>query len=392
MGCRSGCLVSSASVQALFCGSCSAFKWSFDGSVGENVVSLSYSSAILGPAPQKRFSGLGLSGRSLKNGFKVFWRLPRSHYIKMYPESEHLSPYPVTTLFQSLFVWNWILNLATTDLAPKSPPCFSLITLHFIIHEVARVVLFKYAGSFGTSAQNLPHCPECERLYIICTSCPSPASSLTYLSSVDSHPATWPPVVPQICQVPSYHESLHCFPLHPECSSLDGCMAYYLTSGFTWMPSDWGLLWPYSVYLHHCECLHAQSLQFCPTLCDPWTIALQAPLSMGFPRQEYCSGLPLPSPGHLPDPGIKLTSPMSLALAGRFFTTSATWEVHLHPPHPRSLILQIHSLFFDLLHETYPCLTLLYISLINWNFSSMRIGNFASFSQSETAWHKIDSQ
>jgi len=158
------------------------------------------------------------------------------------------------------------------------------------------------------------------------------------------------------------------------------------------MPSDWGLLWPYSVYLHHCECLHAQLLQLCPTLCDPWTIALQAPLSMGFPRQEYCSGLPLSSPGDLPDPGIKLTSLMSLALAGRFFTTSATWEVHLHPRHPHSLILQIHSLFFDLLHETYPYLTLLYISLINWNFSSMRIGNFASFSQSETAWHKIDSQ
>ena len=41
----------------------------------------------------------------------------------------------------------------------------------------------------------------------------------------------------------------------------------------------------------------------------PWTVARQAPLSMGFPRQEYWSGLPSPSPGDLPDSGIKLASP-----------------------------------------------------------------------------------
>ena len=53
-----------------------------------------------------------------------------------------------------------------------------------------------------------------------------------------------------------------------------------------------------------------------------WTIARQAPLTMGFTRQEYWSGLPFPSPGDLPDPGIELTSPVS---AGRFFTSRATW-------------------------------------------------------------------
>ena len=55
-------------------------------------------------------------------------------------------------------------------------------------------------------------------------------------------------------------------------------------------------------------------------------IACQASLSMGFSRQEYWSGLPCPFPGDFPEPGIEpmyLTSP---ALAGRFFTTSATWE------------------------------------------------------------------
>ena len=53
----------------------------------------------------------------------------------------------------------------------------------------------------------------------------------------------------------------------------------------------------------------------------PWTEVHQAPLAMGFPRQEYWGGLPFPSPGDLPDPGIKPTSIMSPALAGGFFTT-----------------------------------------------------------------------
>ena len=44
-------------------------------------------------------------------------------------------------------------------------------------------------------------------------------------------------------------------------------------------------------------------------LATPWTVALQVPLSMGFPRQEYWSGVSLPSPVDLPDPGIKPTSP-----------------------------------------------------------------------------------
>ena len=47
----------------------------------------------------------------------------------------------------------------------------------------------------------------------------------------------------------------------------------------------------------------------CPTLATPWTVARQASLSMGFSRQEYWSGLPFPSPGDLPDSGIKPGSP-----------------------------------------------------------------------------------
>ena len=59
----------------------------------------------------------------------------------------------------------------------------------------------------------------------------------------------------------------------------------------------------------------------------PWTVAYQAPLSMGFSRQEYWRGLPCPPPGHLPNPGIELASLRSSALAGRSFTAHATWEV-----------------------------------------------------------------
>ena len=53
-----------------------------------------------------------------------------------------------------------------------------------------------------------------------------------------------------------------------------------------------------------------------------WTAALPAPL----PRQEYWTGVPFPTQGNLPDPGIELVSPTTLALAVGFFTTSTTWE------------------------------------------------------------------
>ena len=58
----------------------------------------------------------------------------------------------------------------------------------------------------------------------------------------------------------------------------------------------------------------AQSLSHVQLFVTPWTVACQAPLSMGFPRQEYQSGLPFPSPGDLPEPA-------SPALASEFFTT-----------------------------------------------------------------------
>ena len=75
--------------------------------------------------------------------------------------------------------------------------------------------------------------------------------------------------------------------------------------------------------MHPCMLSCFSCVRLCAAL---WLIARQAPLSMGFSRQEHWSGLSCPPPEGLPDPGIKPTSLRSPALAGGFFTTSATWE------------------------------------------------------------------
>ena len=99
-----------------------------------------------------------------------------------------------------------------------------------------------------------------------------------------------------------------------------GCkdMTERLTLSLSYVKYHW--IFPY--------CVHAPLLSRVWVFATPWTVACQVPLSMGFPRQEYWCGLPLPPPGDLPDPGIEPGSLTSLALAGGFFTTSATWEAH----------------------------------------------------------------
>ena len=76
------------------------------------------------------------------------------------------------------------------------------------------------------------------------------------------------------------------------------------------------VLYMFVFYKTVCVCV----LSHVGLFATPWTVAHQAPLSMGFSRQEYWSGLPFPSPGDLLDPGIE---PMSPALAGRFFTSES---------------------------------------------------------------------
>ena len=89
-------------------------------------------------------------------------------------------------------------------------------------------------------------------------------------------------------------------------------------------PMRWLFTWTYCVLSHFSHARHFVAL---------WTVACQAPLSMGFSRANYWSGLPCPLPGDLPDPGIKPTSHYISrpALAGGFFTTSAIWEALIPP-------------------------------------------------------------
>ena len=77
------------------------------------------------------------------------------------------------------------------------------------------------------------------------------------------------------------------------------------------------------IYIYIC-CAMLSPFSHVHLLVTPWTIAHQAPLFMGFSRQEYWTGLPCPPPGDLPDPRIEPKSLMSPALAAQFFTTSAT--------------------------------------------------------------------
>ena len=92
-----------------------------------------------------------------------------------------------------------------------------------------------------------------------------------------------------------------------------------------------------------CARVCAQLIICVPSFVTLWTVSCQVPLSNGFSQQEYWSGLLFPSPGDLPYPGIKHTSPVSLALAGEFFITEP-------PGKPHNLFF-----FFFLLIHTYIC-------------------------------------
>ena len=77
---------------------------------------------------------------------------------------------------------------------------------------------------------------------------------------------------------------------------------------------------------------NAQLLQVCPTLCDPTDCSPPGSSVCEIFQVEHWSGLAFPTPGDLPDPGIEPMSLTSPALAGRFFTTSATWEAQNKGP------------------------------------------------------------
>ena len=90
--------------------------------------------------------------------------------------------------------------------------------------------------------------------------------------------------------------------------------------------NSWVKMWRPEITQHTCAqgihvCMCIQSLSRVWLFVIPWTVAHQAPLSMGFPRQEYWRGLPFPPPGDLPNPGIELATLEVPALEGKFFTT-----------------------------------------------------------------------
>ena len=93
--------------------------------------------------------------------------------------------------------------------------------------------------------------------------------------------------------------------------------------GMGWIPGQGTKIWCCSQKNHACMQSSSSRVKFSAI---QWTVALQAPLSMGLSRQEYWSGLPFPPPGDVHDPRIEPASLLSPAVARGFFTTSATWE------------------------------------------------------------------
>ena len=73
-----------------------------------------------------------------------------------------------------------------------------------------------------------------------------------------------------------------------------------------------------------CVCMRLCMLSCVQLFVTPWMVASQAPLSIEFSRQEHLGGLPFPTPGDLPNPGIELMSLAPSALTGRFFTIMPT--------------------------------------------------------------------
>ena len=137
------------------------------------------------------------------------------------------------------------------------------------------------------------------------------SASLSFQSFTLSHLSDH--IQTRTCSPLSLHMEIHCY-----C----WCLAGWHSSLHS-LPHLFSKATPTLLY-SLCICLcynmpHAGSVtQSCPTLCTPWTVARQVPLSMGFSRQGYWSRLPFPSPGDLPNPGIEPESP---ALAGGFFIT-----------------------------------------------------------------------
>ena len=123
-----------------------------------------------------------------------------------------------------------------------------------------------------------------------------------------------------------------------------------------------------SLYMECCAVLsHVSRVRLFGT---PWTVGCWAPLSMGFSRQEYWSGLPRPFPGGLPSPGSEPASLTSSALAGVFFPTKAAWEAPEHRITNHYLCLGAKASH----HSAYGIV--LYIQIINVHITVLLLKRF----------------
>ena len=132
------------------------------------------------------------------------------------------------------------------------------------------------------------------------------------------------------------------------------------------------------VYVCVCVCVHVRAhmlscsvTQSGPTLCNPWTVAGQSPLSMGFSKQEDWSRLPFSPPGDLPIPGIQLVPPacllywkvnsLPLSHLGSFFYMKTPYEVHMK-------ILYTSSIFSGYQMTWFFCISLFrFLELSFWS-------------------------
>ena len=145
---------------------------------------------------------------------------------------------------------------------------------------------------------------------------PLPSPNLHWSASAVI-PHNWLPICTiQRNPFPAYRWTLWRISEHPQSSDC------WNSSEFQWLNQSFKSL---------CTHVLARMLS-CSVVFDsvlPWTVACQAPLPTGFARLEYWSVLPFPPPGDLPVPEMEPASLLSPALAGRFFTTVATWEAQI---------------------------------------------------------------
>ena len=214
------------------------------------------------------------------------------------------------------WIYRWLLNLF---------PLFYILQIFYNRYILRKKVPIILVGFLGAPTSYLAHLriswsiTSPESLWWLFTRCRIKYNHLSRASRLDRAPLHW-----------ALRESLS-GSLLSTCISSSAILRELgnLSSQSSTHAALWQVI-PFPSCVQHCFILSLPPLsrfsdvQLFAML---WTVTLQAPLSMGFSKQEYWSGLPCPPPGDLPNLGIESVSLMSPAVAGRFFTTGVTWEV-----------------------------------------------------------------